>query len=344
MEFRQYNNFEDFADHHDDWNSLLSKSASYNPFLTFEYQQTWWQTRGGGEWPQDSELVFIAGIEDGQLVGIAPLFKATNLEGKPALMFVGAIEVSDFLDFIVLPSNATGFIEGLLDHLSSAQNIPDWEVLDLYNILEDSSSLRILEEEAEKRGWRYQQTLIQPAPYIPLPGDYDSYLKKIDKKQRHEIRRKLRNVDQSFLDSQLYITADPENLDSDINAFIAMMAQDPNKQAFLTEPMRQHIHSTARMAYEQGWLHLSFLVLDGKKAAANMSFNFNDRLWLYNSGWEWDFRDYSPGWVLLAHLIRWSIENNQNEFDFMRGNEAYKYKFGGIDRHIYRVVVTRDKD
>jgi CelD/BcsL family acetyltransferase involved in cellulose biosynthesis len=340
MEFRHYNNFEDLTDHQPDWNSLLTKSAGCNPFLTFEYQQTWWKTRGGGEWSQDSELLIIAGFEDDRLVGIAPLFRSNNLEGKPALMFVGAIEVSDFLDFIVLSSHTAEFISGLLNFLTSEQNFPYWEILDLYNLLGDSPSLQVLKNEAERRGWTHQQTHLQPAPYISLPDNYDTYLASIDKKQRHEIRRKLRNIDQRFLESQLYIAEDPAKLDADIESFIAMMAQDPNKQAFLTPTMRQHIYNTAKIAFEQGWLHLAFLMLDGKKAAANLSFNFGGRLWLYNSGWEWDFRDYSPGWVLLAHLIKWSIENGLTEFDFMRGNENYKYKFGGVDRHIYRVTLS----
>ena len=119
-----------------------------------------------------------------------------------------------------------------------------------------------------------------------------------------------------------------------------MMAQDPNKREFLTDAMRQHIHNTARIAFENGWLQMAFFTLDGNKAAANMSFNYNQRLWLYNSGWDWDYRDYSPGWILIAYLIQWANEHSIEEFDFMRGDEPYKYKFGGIDRHIYRVTLT----
>jgi CelD/BcsL family acetyltransferase involved in cellulose biosynthesis len=46
--------------------------------------------------------------------------------------------------------------------------------------------------------------------------------------------------------------------------------------------------------------------------------------------------------VLLAYLIEWAAENGIREFDFMRGDEPYKYKFGGIDRHVYRVTVERE--
>jgi len=341
MEFKRYNTFEELANYKQDWHSLLTQSASHVPFLTYEYLKTWWETRGGGEWELDSQLVLVAAFQEDRLVGIAPLFYSINILGKPALMFVGAIEVSDFLDFIVKPEDLQTFTKGLIDFLLNS-DLPPWEVLDLYNLLEESPTLSVLKSEAETRGWKHQEIHLQPSPYIPLPGDFETYLAQIDKKQRHEIRRKLRNVDQSLAEPGLYFTEAEENLEADVQVFIDMMAQDPNKRDFLTDAMCQHIHNTARLAFEQGWLQLAFFTLDGEKAAANLSFNFNDRLWLYNSGWEWEYRDYSPGWVLLAYLIEWAAENGIREFDFMRGNEPYKYKFGGIDRHVYRVTVERE--
>jgi CelD/BcsL family acetyltransferase involved in cellulose biosynthesis len=339
MDFKIYNTFTTLANHKQAWNDLLSQSASHVPFLTFEYQQAWWATRGGGEWPEESQLNLVAAFQDGNLVGVAPLFHTKNILGKPVLMFVGAVEVSDFLDFIVKPEDLEPFIQGLFDFLVSA-DIPAWELLDLHNILEISPTLEFLKKEAKRRGWSFDKIHLQPSPYIPLPKDFETDLSQIDKKQRHEIRRKLRNIEKSLVESDIYFTNDEKNLSSDVQAFIEMMAQDPNKKDFLTEDMHQHIHNTAGIAFKENWLQLAFLTLDGNKAAANMSFLYNNRLWLYNSGWEWEFRDYSPGWVLLANLIEWAVNQGIEEFDFMRGDEPYKYKFGGTDRHVYRAVVT----
>ena len=339
MEFKRYDTFESAASLKEDWTHLLNHCASHMPFLTFEYQRTWWQTLGGGEWPDASDLVLITAFQDGELVGIAPLFHTENILGKQALMFIGSIEVSDFLDFVVRPEDLSTFISGLMDFLQR-EGIPQWELLDFYNLLEDSPTIKALQSEAERRGWTHQQVHLQPSPFIPLPKDYDEYLASIDKKQRHEIRRKLRNVEQSLAEGDWYIVENEDELHAETQAFIDMMAQDPNKSKFLTDEMVQHLHNTAKAAFEHGWLQLSFFTVDGEKAAGYMSFIFNNRLWLYNSGWEWEYRDYSPGWVLLAYLLEWSIENGIDEFDFMRGNETYKYKFGGVDRHIYRVTLS----
>lgn len=325
----------------EDWNQLLQNSASQVPFLTFEYQQTWWETRGGGEWPESSELVLIAAFRGDQLVGVAPLFHTENILGKKALMLIGSIEVSDFLDFIIQPEDLSEFTTGLIDFLLNTSDTPQWNLLDLYNLLGDSPTLSALESEAERRGWTHKKVHLQPSPYIPLPGDYQAYLSAIDKKQRHEIKRKLRNVEQSMAEPDLYFVQKEDDLEVETQAFIDMMAEDPNKREFLTEAMQQHLHNTAQTALNHGWLKLAFLTLYGKKAATIMSFKFNQRLWLYNSGWKWEFREFSPGWVMLAYLIEWANQNGIEEFDFMRGNEDYKYKFGAVDRHIYRVAIEK---
>ena len=53
------------------------------------------------------------------------------------------------------------------------------------------------------------------------------------------------------------------------------------------------------------------------------------------------FMELSPGWVLLGYLLQWANEHKRAEFDFMRGDEDYKYKFGGQNRHVMRAKVTR---
>jgi len=59
----------------------------------------------------------------------------------------------------------------------------------------------------------------------------------------------------------------------------------------------------------------------------------------YNSGVNTDYREMSPGWVLLGHQLQWATERGRQEFDFMRGDEDYKYRFGGVNRYVMRVRV-----
>ncbi len=338
MEYTLINTPDEFDALAADWNALLAQSATHVPFLRHEYLRAWWSTLGGGEWRR-GELAVITATENGRLRGIAPLF-LTEHEGQPSLMLLGSIEISDFLDVVVRPDDLRPFIAGLLDYLGS--DYPSaWSALDLYNLPEESPTLAALKAQAESRGWTFSQERLQPAPYVPLPGDFDEYLAGLNKKQRHEIRRKMRRAAAYEKPVRWYVVEDEAALDEEIEACCRLMAQDPEKQAFLSQTMRTQMRTMIYAAFRAGWLQLAFLEVDGEKAAGYLNFDYGGRIYVYNSGLDQRFRALSPGWVLLGHLLQWANENGRTEFDFMRGDEDYKYKFGGIDRFVVRARVAR---
>jgi CelD/BcsL family acetyltransferase involved in cellulose biosynthesis len=324
-----------------EWNTLVENSASDVPFLRCEYLTTWFQTLGGGEWPQGELFVVTARQENGTLAGIAPLFYTTNRDGEPSLMFLGSIEISDYLDMIAPAGEEAAFMEALFDFLAGLQE-PAWKSLDLWNIIDSSPSLPALQTAAARHQWSHQVEPLQHCPYIPLPGDWEQYLaEQVDKKQRHEIRRKMRRSESYEQPVRWYIVEDESTLDAEIEAFLQLMAYDHHKDAFLTPPMRQQMRLGAWAAWRAGYLQLAFLEVNGQKAAGYINFDYKDHIWVYNSGLNFDFRELSPGWVLLGYLLQWSNEKKRRIFDFLRGDEDYKYRFGGIDRRVMRVKITR---
>ncbi len=339
MELRLHQNFP--TELKDEWNDLLAQSSVNVPFLRYEYLHSWWQTRGGGEWPQDAQVAVVTAHQDDRLVGIAPLFFAT-WEEKPTLLLLGSIEISDYLDLIAQPSDLPAFSKALLEYLSSQPDgLPAWERLDLYNVLEDSPSLAALESAAGQAGMNYASEPFRPSLNIALPGDWETYLSGIDKKQRHEIRRKMRRAYTGELPVRWYIAQDPAALDDEIEAFLGLMALDAEKEVFLTPAMRENFRTTMRCAFETGHLMLAFLEVDGQKVAGYFNFDYLDQLWVYNSGMNFNYNEYSPGWVLLGELLKWANENGRKHFDFMRGDEDYKFRFGAQKRDVLRVTLSR---
>lgn len=323
-----------------EWNHLLDESASHVPFLRHEYLMNWWKTRGGGEWGEDAQLVVITAREEGQLVGVAPFFWTPDHLGEPALMLLGSVEISDYLDLLVSLQNLDRFVVELLDILPKL-DLPEWKSLDLYNLLDNSPTLDALERAAKFRGWQFNREQLQHSPYISLPGDWDAYLAGIDKKQRHEIRRKMRRAETCEDKVEWYIAHDADRITAEAEDFLRLMANDPEKEAFLTPLMREHMIRTIQCSFEADCLQLAFLTVNGEKAAAYFSFHYLNRLWVYNSGLDRRFNEVSPGWVLLGYLLQWANQNGIDEFDFMRGDEDYKYKFGAVDRFVMRATLRR---
>jgi CelD/BcsL family acetyltransferase involved in cellulose biosynthesis len=320
------------------WNALVEQSITDTPFSRHEYLSEWWKTLGGGEW-ESAELVLVSATENDQLIGIAPLF-ISNYDGQRALMLAGSIEISDYLDLIVREGDLSRFLSGLLAFLISSA--PDnWSALDWYNIPDSSPSLAALQAEAEKRGWTHHQEVYRPTPRIPLNGSFEDYLSRIDKKQRHEIRRKMRRAAESDKNVQFNIVDGKENIDSEINAFLDLMLHDPGKAEFLHPAMREQMTVTIQNAHKYGYLWLAFLEIEGARTAASLNFDYRNKLWGYNSGVSREHMELSPGWVLMAHTIQWCCENGRYEFDFMRGDEEYKYRFGGVNKYVMRVKITK---
>jgi len=320
------------------WNTLVAQSIADTPFSRYEYLSQWWKTLGGGEW-QTAELILISATENEQLIGIAPLFIA-DYDGQRALMLAGSIEISDYLDLIVRAENLSPFLSGLLDFLSS-QSEKHWSAIDWYNLPDASPTLAALKAEAERRGWTHHEEIYHPTPRIPLNGSFEDYLTRIDKKQRHEIRRKMRRAAESDKNVRFVIVNGKEDIKAEIDAFFDLMVHDPGKAEFLHSAMREQMTATIQNAHKHGYLWLAFLEIEGTKTAASLNFDYKNKLWGYNSGVSSEHRELSPGWVLLAHTIQWCCENGRYEFDFMRGEEEYKYRFGGVNRYVMRARVTK---
>jgi CelD/BcsL family acetyltransferase involved in cellulose biosynthesis len=324
-----------------EWNDLLVISAIHVPFLRHEYITAWWQGLGGGEWSHGELHIITARSEDGKLIGIAPLFETENRDGEPALMLLGSVEISDYLDLIARPEDIPAFLEAILEHLASdvtpASNLLDW-----YNLLDSSPTLPALQATSDKFGWRVSQQALQHCPYIPLPGDWEKYICSIDKKQRHEVRRKMRRAEEHYLPVRWYISQDASKLDQEIDGFLDLMACDPNKAKFLTPAMRDQMRLIMQVAHRAGWLQLAFIEVNGEKAAGYLNFDYMNHIWVYNSGLDFRFSELSLGWVLLGHLLEWANQHKRQYFDFMRGDERYKYQFGAVDRQVVRVMVRKE--
>jgi CelD/BcsL family acetyltransferase involved in cellulose biosynthesis len=316
-----------------EWNALLARSAVAYPFLRYEYQRAWWEHLGGGEWPS-GELRIAVWRESGDLRGVAPLFRNAR-DGEAGWYFIGSAEISDYLDVIVPAEFHSAFCAALLDALGS---MPDTEFhkLDLFKLCAASSTVSVMEAEAARRGWKVNRQSLQICPVLALPGSWEEYLATLDKKDRHEIRRKLRRGEGAEEPMELKL-AESDAMED----FFRLMAYDKNKADFLTPAMRDQFRAIARSMEGASLLQLAFLQSQGRNLAAYLNFDFGNRIWVYNSGMDPQFAASSPGWILLALLVRRAIEQGRKAFDFMRGSESYKFQWGGVGEQIHRLTIRR---
>lgn len=325
-----------------EWNDLVARTRFNSIFLTHEWQTTWWASLGQG----DLWIVAFRCPQSRALVGIAPLFLHT-LEsgpdaGKRQFNLVGCIEVSDYLDIIAERDREQEVYAALLAWLHSPE-APAWDIVDICNLPEASLTYQLLPTLAASFGLQAPVIQEDTAPQFHLPMRYEEYLQtQVDKKQRHEIRRKQRRAEREATVG-LYLVGPEHVLEAEVDDFIALQrASRADKAEFMTPQMRRFFLAIARRMLEAGWLRLFFLTINGDKAATLFAFEYDRRFWLYNSGYDPDAHaQLSPGWVLLSYAIQYAIVTGCRVFDFMQGDEEYKYRFGASDYNVMRVTLRK---
>ncbi len=318
-----------------EWNDLLARSPLRTIFLTWEWQATWWRHLGEGE----LHLVVLR-KDDGTLVGIAPLCRVISPAGRHTFRWVGCVDVSDYLDVIAAPGYENALYSAVLDYLTAA-DAPSWHYVDLCNIRQASPTHESITRLAQQRGLYAHTSVQEVCPVIPLPATWDEYLNSLDKKQRHEIRRKLRRIESSA-ETHWRIADDPAMLDRDIDDFIRLHRKsNPEKDAFMDEKMVGFFRDICRAFFQHGWLNLAFIHVNGTAAATMLNFDYDNAILVYNSGYDPEqYAALSPGIVLLSYCIRHAIETGRRQFDFLRGDEEYKFRFGAIRTTIHNVLVS----
>lgn len=338
----------------EEWDSLLKGAASNVVFLTWQWQRTWWRHFGGCAGCKLHLLVLRA--EGGALVGIAPLFVAYEglppvkayrrgelrpaREGEPKriVQFVGGIDVADYLDIIAAPESMKDVWAAVLDYLLEHRG--EWDAIDFHSLPEFSPSREILGPLGVERGLRFEVYPEDVCPVIELPDEWDTYWMSLRTKDWRELKRKVRKLEERD-DVRWYLVPpdDAEKMAQGMRVFLELHRQSgADKAEFMDEPMAAYFMEMARDLQDTGWLDMAILEVDGQPASAYFSFKYGDRIYLYNSGYSQKFASYSAGVALLAYRIHKAILQGIRYFDFLRGDEQYKYDFGAKDTYVYRAL------
>jgi CelD/BcsL family acetyltransferase involved in cellulose biosynthesis len=317
----------------DEWNTLVTRSMTNTPFQTFAYQKAWWENlKPGGSKLQS----IVIRQNNGQLAAIACLY----ITNEGIVNFNGCVEETDYLDIIAEARHAEEAWLSVFDCLLS-NDYPAWRLVELCNIPAISPSRAILPQIADRCSLTLVESIDEVCPVIDLPASIDAYLQSLDSKQRREINRKQRRA--RGAEAKFHIIGPEDDLDQAVDDFLELLKKSTfEKRDWLNDGRRSLFHTIAHSAQQAGLLQLSFMEIDGQRAAGLFNFDYEGRIWVYNSGLDPEaFGNLSLGVVLTFEAVAWAIENGRFEFDFLRGSETYKYHFGAKDTKIYRLDISR---
>jgi CelD/BcsL family acetyltransferase involved in cellulose biosynthesis len=299
-----------------DWSSI---------FVLPLWLQTWWREFGGGDRP------YLLNVKpDGETAGIAPL-----LIKDQTASFLGNIDVCDYQDFIIVPGRENDFIKVLIEDLKGR----GVKQLDLGAVRPDSTVVGSLLPIARELGYKAESRQEDVSIELDLPDTYEKYLALLDGKQRHELNRKFRNAAAEGKLSYRTVSSRPE-LDNTLEGFFKMFTESRHDKAlFLTTNMASYFRSLVDAMADIGLARFGVLDLDNVPVAMILYFDYRDNMYLYNSGYDPRYESLSAGLLCKVMGIQEGIASRKKVFNFLKGNEIYKYRLGGKEVPLYRCTV-----
>lgn len=318
----------------DQWNALLESSRAATVFLMWEWIWVWWQVYGG-----DSRLhVLVARAPDGTIVGVAPLQVVQRSVlglGWRAVTFIGSggDVTPEYLDFVVLKGWDTPVTDAFLAHLLADQSIDE---IDLFPLAVHSPNLEsIMRALARTRGG-VQRLRGHRCPFLVLPDSTEAFRASRSRNYRKKMGEYRRRCERRKARLRRATTAAEAVCDLKTLAALHATRWKGESRAFRSREYVEFHQAFAPLMLERNGLRLFSLETDSHVLAMSYCLYVGGRYSFYQVGRDPAFSADRAGLVLMHQVIEEAIREKALVFDFLSGDEAYKYRWataeGGSDR------------
>jgi CelD/BcsL family acetyltransferase involved in cellulose biosynthesis len=338
--------FDELTSYADDWDRL----AAGVPFRSWTWLSCWWRHYGSqsrGESARRRLAVLCAFDDSDRPVGIAPWYlECSALHGR-VLRALGSDEVcSDYLGVLCQPQMGDAVTESLADYLveqahSLRSDALRWDLLDWSGIDAEDREVAALERSLSQAGWGTYRRPSANCWRLKLPTVWDEYVAGLGKNFRRDVRR----LERDFLQSKRAVLHVVDRLQDLPRAMEILVQLHQRRQRTRGEPgcfasprFTAFYHEVVPELLRRGQVQFYWLELDGKPAAAEYQLVGDGILYAYQAGVDPDAMEHQPGKLLNVAILQCAIARGYREFDFLRGDEPYKARFGAESR---RSVVIR---
>ncbi|HEX5474412.1 MAG TPA: GNAT family N-acetyltransferase [Vicinamibacterales bacterium] len=309
------------------WRALVEQTRA-TPFQSAGWLLPWWRVFGSGD------LCAVAVRDGRRLVALAPLYVFRTAGGSREVRLIGTGN-TDRLDVIAAPQIAAEAAQLVFRCLADRD---DWDAIELSMLPAGSPLLSA----ALPDGWRREVTPCAVCPIVALPSSVAAFEAALKPSLRHVLNNGRHRA--ARLGVRWYTEADRPPVDL-LNALIRLhearweergapgVLHDPRVQAF-------HREAVEALALERR-VRLTLMRLDGTDAAVFYGFTDGRTGYAYLGGFAPEFGAIGAGTLVIGETIRRLIDEGVRTFDFLAGQEAYKYRWGAVDETLYRARITR---
>jgi len=329
----------------ENWDFVYEADPHANFFLSWVWLVGWLQMVA------ESWLILAVKPEakDSSYVAFFPLKLILEQQDDGSFytqLYMAGNSIADYTGFLSLPAYEQEVIPAFASYI---QQQLVWSSFDIQNFLgTDQRMFFFLKCFSEKQFKFSQHRIINNgentdnyiAPYVLLTDDWEQYLQNnVGSNTRQKIRRFFRKIESS---DEFRIThVDPDNVDSHIDILLSLWESKwKDKKGNKCDQIMAYIRQILYHSFENNCLYLPVLWKGDKPLCAIANFiDVHQKTMLFViTGRDETFKNLPTGLILHANAIRYAIQNGFKVYDFLRGNEEYKYSFGAKERRIQHIV------
>jgi len=304
------------------WSAIAARRSPSSIFLTPEW------TEVARRHDHSEPITLAAGDPPFAIAALARSADGT-------LRFAGG-ELTDEQDVVASPADARGAAVAVARWIAN-ECAP--RVL-LEYVPEDAPTLDAIAETLGATGYRVTRERLVTSPRIKLPTDFATYVQSLGKKERHELRRKLRRFESA--PGTGFRWANERERPAALDRFFALhRLSKGEKAAFMTAETEAFFRDIADALAPLGRLRLGVVRAHDEDAAVLFAFAYGDTLALYNAAYDPALSSLSLGIASHSFAVRDAIAEGFKIYDLLRGDEPYKYDLGAQDRWLWRLEAVR---
>lgn len=301
-----------------EWNALLDTSASGSVFQTWEWLSSWAECCLG----RHRSLFILAFYEKGHLVGIAPFYieRKTNVFlTLREIHFLGAPEAgSDYLDIFALKGRESDVSNALYDFLMGI-GASAWDQLMLSEIPSDSLFLLHFIRRVQTEGKHAEIAYSSYCPVVNLHNVEGEFPAGISLGRKKKFKQELGILHR---DAQVEHVVGRGGSSDQFEEFFRLY----EKCGWSGEKLRLILHGFIHRYNGDNPVQIDMLSVNGQSIAGLLHLYYRNTLALYLMAVDKKFiPKLSLGNLLVGLCIKNSIVVGYDTYDFLRGEESYKF-------------------
>jgi CelD/BcsL family acetyltransferase involved in cellulose biosynthesis len=311
----------------EEWSSFAETLPGLTPFQLPDWLLTWWQHFGSGQ------LLAFVFKEREEMAAIVPCFRH-EWAGRRQITLIGS-GLSDYLEPGIAHRHCPEVLRMLADRLRENRC---WDVCN-WQDLTAATPLRSLPCDC---GLRLRLEADVECTEIPIQGGFDQWWEQRPHGLRRNLRRYLEKA-RAIEEPHFCVSSEPSPclVDALVTLHTARWQERGKPGMIVANQSDSFVRDVIEQFASRDMLRFFSLHFQDRIVAVILAFRYRDTLFPYLSAFDPEYSTFGFGRTLLYHALRYAFETGYESWNFLRGNEPYKFDWGARSIPKARLLITR---